>query len=170
MLDSTQQAAVARIHSAYHQDPIGHGRHGRKYVIGPRTVQVVLTAELFDYSEAAAGVMGYGARPVGIRRTVEDAYATIDKIMSTPESLAEFILTSDRTGPEYCATVRERHAQRQNRVIMANDSRDGFWGKYTKADMTSLRARVKNQQQLIKDYQSMTLQEFEERYELAEAV
>jgi hypothetical protein len=170
MLTDPQYAAVCRIHSAYHQDPIGHGRHGRKYVIGPRTVQVVLTAELFDYSEAAAGVMGYGARPVGIRRTVDDAYAAIDRIMSTPESLAEFILTSDRSGPEYCAQVRERHAARQNRVIMANDARDGFWGKYTKEHMNSLRARVKNQPQLIKDYQTMTMEQFEERYELAEAV
>ena len=170
MLSSIQQAAVARIHSAYHQDPIGHGRHGRKYVIGPRTVQVVLTEELFDYSEAAAGVMGYGARPVGIRRTVDDAVAAIDRIMSTPESLAEFILTSDGSGPGYCAQVRERHHARQNRVIMAADAQDGFWGKYTKEHMNSLRARVKNQAQLIKDYQTMTMEQFEERYELAETV
>lgn len=161
-----QRLAVERIHRNYHEDPVGHGRHGQKYVIGPTTIQVVLTPELFEFSEAAAGVMGYGARPVGIRRTVADAHEAMDRIMSSPESLAEFILTSDRSGPAHALAVQQRRGQ-PKKPARANDAKEGFWSKYGRDELGRIKAQNKDHQALINDFQTMTLPEFEEKYMLA---
>ncbi len=162
-LTDRQKLAVADIQRRYQEDPVGHGRHGQKYVIGATTIQIVLTPELFEFSEAAAGVMGYGARPVGIRRTVADAHRAMDEIMATPDSLERFILTSDRSGPAHAESVRERRNQPQ-KAAMAADERGGFWDKYGKDEMARIKSRVKDLKQLTNDFRSMTMAEFEERY------
>ena len=166
MLTDTQRQAVARIHSNYQADPVGHGRHGQKYVIGANTIQIVLTAELFEFSEAAAGVMGYGARPVGIRRTVNDAHKTMTEIMTSPETLEQFILTSDCSGPAYAESVRLRRMT-PAKPTMAADAEGGFWHKYGKDELATIRARNKNSKDLVNDFRTMTMVEFEEKYMLA---
>jgi hypothetical protein len=162
-LTPDQKLAVERIWRAYKDDPVGHGRWGQKYVIGPNTIQVVLTPELFEFSEAAAGVMGYGARPVGIRRSVNDAHKTMDSIMESAESLEQFILSSDCSGPAYAESVRERR-NNPKKAIMASDANQGFWHKYGKDEMARIKAKFADRQQLINDFQSMTLDAFEEKY------
>ena len=165
MLTDNQKLAVARIQRNYQENPVGHGRHGQKYVIGANTIQIVLSSELFDFSEAAAGVMGYGARPVGIRRTVDDAYKTMDAIMASAESLEQFILTSDRSGPAHADQVRERRSISQ-KPTMAADAKGGFWDKYGKDELATIRAKHKNSQELINDFRAMTMVDFEEKYML----
>lgn len=165
-LTPEQTLAVERIWRAYKDDPVGRGRHGQKYVIGDNTIQIVLTSELFDFSEASAGVMGYGARPVGIRRTVNDAHRTMDSIMESPETLAQFILTSDRSGPAHADAVRERRTA-QTSVPAASDPDQGFWSKYGRDELARIKAANKDHQQLVTDFRSMTLVEFEEKYMLA---
>ncbi len=166
-MNTDQLNAVRDIWTRYHQDPQGHNRWGKKYVIGATTVQIVLTEPLFEYSEAAAGVMGYGARPVGIRRRVDDAFRAMDEIMQTPESLQAFIETSDRTGPGYCLEVQQRH-QRPSKPIMANDPDRGFWSRYNKQTLQELYTRVKDKDRLKQAFQTMTLADFEAEYELVE--
>lgn len=165
-LTAEQKLAVERIQRNYKEDPVGHGRHGQKYVIGPTTIQVVLSSELFDYSEAAAGVMGYGARPVGIRRTVADAHTFMDQIMSSPEALEQFILTSDGSGPAHAEAVRERR-NIPAKPVMAADATTGFWSKYGKDELARIKSQCKDHNILVNDFRGMTLVEFEEKYMLA---
>jgi hypothetical protein len=166
MMTDSQKLAVERIWRNYKEDPVGHGRHGQKYVIGATTIQIVLSSELFEFSEAAAGVMGYGARPVGIRRTVADAYKAMDEIMASPESLEQFILTSDCSGPAHAEAVRERR-NAPAKPVMAADGQCGFWAKYGKDELANIRAKHKNAQELVQDFRAMTMAEFEEKYMLA---
>ena len=164
MFNQTQQNAITRLFNSYHADPIGHGRWGQKYVIGDRSIQVVLPAELFEYSEAAAGVMGYGARPVGIRRTVTNAKETIKEIFASEHSLSNFIASSDCTGPAFAErALRERKARNQQ-VIDPKASVE-FWNRYNKQILSELVTKY-GRSTVQEAYNRLTISEFEARFGL----
>ena len=60
-------------------------------------ITVVLPASMLEYANAAAGHSGFGAgaRPVGIRREVEDSNQALNDIFSSVDSLRSFIESSE---------------------------------------------------------------------------
>jgi hypothetical protein len=137
------------------------------YRNGGDMITVVLPKELLDYSNAAAGHSGFGsgARPVGIRRKVRNAERELAEIFQSVDSLQKFIESSERDGPAYVEEVRRRHAEKSTpKPVMAADPSKGFWAVHDKSVMAEIKARTKDHQQLIEDYKTMTLTDFEERY------
>jgi hypothetical protein len=129
-------------------------------------IQVWLPRDLLDYANAAAG--SSGERPVGIRvkgfRSVDQAADEVVRIFDTPENLARFINSSECDYQQYHA---ERLKRRSRGPVMTNDADQGFWAKYGREDMLKLKATVKDLKQLTEDFQTMTLSDFELKYELA---
>lgn len=77
-------------------------------------VTLTLPQDMLEFSNSAAGHSGFssGARPVGIRRNTrkhynKSGYEVVKEIFSTPDSLYEFIMTSECDGPAYCEKVRK---------------------------------------------------------------
>ena len=168
MFTQPQHQAITRLFNSYHADPIGHGRWGQKYVIGERAIQVVLPAELFDYSEAAAGVMGYGARPVGIRRTVSNAKEYIKEIFASEDNLAAFISTSDCSGPAFAERVLNERKAKNQKVIDPLASAE-FWNRYTKQILAELVTKY-GRSTVQEAYNGLTISEFEARFGLQKEV
>jgi hypothetical protein len=50
---------------------------------------------------------------------------------------------------------------------MAADA-DGFWSKYTKDTMASIKAANKDHKQLVEDFKTMTPEAFESKYRLVD--
>jgi hypothetical protein len=137
------------------------------YRNGGDMITVVLPKELLDYSNAAAGHSGFGsgARPVGIRRKVRNAERELAEIFQSVANLQKFIESSERDGPAYVEEVQRRHAEKSRpKPVMAADPSKGFWAVHDKSVMAEIKARTKDHQQLIEDYKTMTLSDFEERY------
>jgi len=140
-------------------------------------VLVVLPKELLDYANRGAGHSGFGAgaRPVGIRRVVGNAASYLKEIFSSKENLKRFIESSECDADEYIAEVRMRHLNsnqpltKSAKPVMTN-AQGGFWSKYTKEDMARLKTASKDQKQLVNDFQTMTLVDFEEKYKLVDSL
>ena len=138
------------------------------YVMGGNSpmIQVWLPADLLDYANAAAG--SSGERAVGIRvggfASVKAAADEIQRIFSSPENLARFISSSECDYHEY---VERKLAKQQPKIAMANDPAQGFWSKYSKEVMADLKAKNKDSKQLVTDFQTMTMVQFESKYALA---
>ena len=45
---------------------------------------------------------------------------------------------------------------------------EGFWSKYTKEDMAKIKAAIKDQKQLVEDFKTTTLADFEIKYKLVD--
>jgi hypothetical protein len=45
---------------------------------------------------------------------------------------------------------------------------DGFWSKYSKEDMAKIKTAIKDQKQLVEDFKTMTLADFEIKYKLVD--
>jgi len=164
----TFQAQVAAFHRHYHDSV---KTRPDLYRNGDTLITVVLPRDLLDYSNAAAGHSGFGsgARPVGIRRQVRNSQRALAEIFATEQSLAQFIESSERDGPAYVEEVRRRHSEKaQPQPIKANCPKQGFWQKYTKDHMAKIKSSNKDPQQLVQDYNTMTLADFELKYGLVD--
>lgn len=159
--------AVASFHKHYTESV---KKNPDLYRNGQDMITVVLPKDLLDYSNASAGHSGFGsgARPVGIRRKVRNAEQALASIFADVNSLAKFIEESECDGPAMVEEIKRKHAEKQlPRTVMAADS-DGFWGKYTKDTMASIKAANKDHKQLVEDFKTLTLAAFEAKYKLVD--
>lgn len=139
-------------------------RNPSLYQSGPDMITVVLPKDLLEYSNAAAGHSGFGsgARPVGIRRHVQNSQRALAEIFASEQSLAKFIESSEKDGPAYVEEVRRRHAEKSTpKPVMCSDAKQGFWSKYGKDDMKRAIERV-GKPRVQELYHTATLAEFEQ--------
>jgi hypothetical protein len=148
---------------------------GLLYVMGGDNpmIQVWLPIELIDYANAAAGTSG--DRPVGIRVTgyasVAAAAREILRIFDNPTNLAAFINRSECDYHQvYGARLQQKLARLQPKRVMANSPDGGFWSKYSRDDMVRVKAAFKDHKTLISDFQTMSLEDFEDKYELVDCL
>lgn len=140
------------------------------YRSGDHAVDVILPNDLLEYANAASGHSGFGsgARARGIRRECRNSTKFLAEIFASTDTLARFLESSEKNAEAYIETVRERHAQKaQPKVAMTNDRELGFWSKYNKDHMAQIKAKNRDHGQLIQDFQTLTLTEFEQKYLLA---
>jgi hypothetical protein len=134
-------------------------------------ITVVLPAELLDYSNASAGHSGFGsgARAVGIRKTVKNSDRALADIFESVENLAKFISESECDGPAYVESVRQRHLASQTPVDPKSlPARSIDLNKtYGAGTIADLLAKFKKES-LFGDYNTLTVGEFEQKYNLAE--
>lgn len=143
------------------------------YLSGNNCLTIVLPSSLLDYANASAGHSGFGAgaRPVGIRCSVDDAKGTITKVFSSPEVLASFINSSECNAAEYIEGVRAKHLARASKAKPATDdrpARDVFFGKFgasAKALAQSLRDTY-GAELVRREFSILTQNEFELRFGL----
>jgi hypothetical protein len=131
-------------------------------------VVVTLPADLLDYANAAAGHSGFGsgARPVGIRKTVDNSGRVISQIFESVESLTKFINSSECNAHEYIETVRARHLGKSVKPTTDNrPANEVFFEKYTTNDAKALQAKF-GRDMVISDFNTLTINEFELRYGL----
>ena len=161
------ETAVAAFHTHYHESI---KTRPDLYRNNDHVITVVLPKDLLDYSNAAAGHSGFGsgARPVGIRRQVRNSEQALAEIFATEQSLAKFIGESEKDGPAYVEEVRRKHAEKAIPKPVMTSAPDGFWSKYSKEDLARIKASVKDQKQLIEDFKTTTLTDFEEKYKLVD--
>jgi hypothetical protein len=173
---SANDPRVVSFYNAIHYKPkdsngffIGSKQNaaGLLYVIGGEhpMIQVWLPPDLLDYANAAAGTSG--DRAVGIRRTgfssVQQAANEILRIFSSPQSLANFINTSecDFTG----VTGRPVRGSSVTIEPLAKDDKNGFWAHYTKETMAFLKSKF-GKTLVAQAYDTLTLKEFEGLFQL----
>ena len=160
MLDNT---AVEQFYNYYHAKKI---TNPDLYVSNDSLITVVLPKALLDYANAAAGHSGFGAgaRPVGIRRSVDNARAALADIFASVESLTQFILSSECNAEEYILQIREKHYQQQLGIDnrMAEDRWKDLFAKY---DMQDLAARF-GRDSVLTARRLLTVNEFELRFGL----
>ena len=79
---------------------------------GSNAFVITLPASLIDFTERGAGHSGFGssARPVGIRRVVQNSKVALANVFHSTDSLAALINSSACDGHEYIAEVKIRHA------------------------------------------------------------
>ena len=161
------QSYVQDFYRHYHESVV---KRPDLYKNGDTMITVVLPSTLLEYSNAAAGHSGFGsgARAVGIRRQVRDSSKALADIFESVESLTKFIETSECDGPAYVEQVRLRHAERSIPKPVMASSQDGFWSKYNKDTMTEIKAHNKDHKQLVEDYKTLTLLDFEIKYKLVD--
>lgn len=132
-------------------------------------VTVVLPADLIEFSNAAAGHSGFGAgaRPVGIRRAVRDSDAALSEIFDSPDSLEQFIISSECDGVRHVEEVRLRHdaAAMPRLEPMVNEV---FWKRYNKDVMQHLVSKF-GKDTVQQSYSVLTIGEFQSRFGLPEA-
>lgn len=158
---------IAAFHRHYHSKVV---KSPDLYRSGDHAVDVILPNDLLEYANAASGHSGFGsgARARGIRRECRNSTAFLAEIFATPESLARFLDASEKNAEAYIETVRARHAATAlPKVVRANDPKEGFWSKYTKDDLAAIKAKNKDHQALISDFQTLSMAEFEVKYALA---
>jgi hypothetical protein len=141
---------------------------GLLYVIdGKREalIQVWLPIELIDYANAAAG--SSGDRAVGIRikgySSVTAAADEVVRIFSSPDNLAKFINGSECDYAGYHVAKQAKKA-----AAVPTKASELFWNKYTKETMNTLRASTKDQTQLVSDFRTMLMSDFENKYKLVD--
>jgi hypothetical protein len=159
--------AVSAFHRHYHDSVM---TRPDLYRNSDTVITVVLPKSLLDYANAAAGHSGFGAgaRPVGIRRQVQNSQRALAEIFATEQSLAKFIGESECDGAAYVAEVQRRHSEKSTpKPVMANDAKQGFWSKYTKHEMAEAIARV-GKERVKELYHTATLADFERETGLAE--
>lgn len=88
-----------------------HAADNNFYHSGDSAITVGLPPELLQYSNAAGGHSGYssGARPTGIRYTVDNPSKSLAEIFASDDNLARFISGSDCTGPAYSQAKRDAY-------------------------------------------------------------
>ena len=135
---------------------------GLLYVIDGKEpmIQVWLPMDLIEYANAAAG--SSGDRAVGIRvkgyRGIDAAANEVVRIFSSPETLAEFINSSECDYAGYHASRLAKKAAKAPKAV------DVFWNKYGKEELAEIRARCEDRQQLAEDFQTMSMEDFEDKY------
>lgn len=99
---------VVKFYNHYHNKV---KTHPNLYRSGNNQIQIALPGDLLEWCNAASGHTGYGsgARPYGIRRTVDNSETALAEIFSSPESLADFIKSSECDGVAYVNEIRKRH-------------------------------------------------------------
>lgn len=132
-------------------------------------ITVGLPAELLDYANAAAGHSGFGsgARPVGIRVTVDDSTKALKDIFSSCDSLVKFINASECNAAEYIQRVRERYSSKPSANAITIDTRmvkDVFYEVgYDFATIQKLR-EVFGADTVKRDWDNLQVTEFQLRY------
>lgn len=154
---------VVNFYNHYHTTVI---KRPSLYTAGLKSIVVTLPSELLDYANAAAGHSGFGAgaRPVGIRRTVDNSGKVISAIFQSPDSLAKFINSSECNAAEYIETVRLRHASKSS-TTDDRPANEVFFEKYTTNDAKALQLKF-GKEMVIREFQILTINEFELRYGL----
>lgn len=144
---------------------------GLLYVIsndntGEAMLQVWLPIELIEYANAAAG--SSGDRAVGIRvKGYKNAHVAADaivKIFSSPENLAEFINRSECDYTQHQVLKAAKKAAKT-----PTKASELFWTKYNKDTLAAIKIKYKDHKQLTQDFQTMSMTDFETRYELVDA-
>lgn len=152
------------------KDSVGHFIAGNKcndngylYVIGnPKKgygIQPWLPQDLLEYANASSGTSG--DRPVGIRvwgfDTIDQAAEKISEIFESPETVAEFLNSSDC---DYSAvrTGGPKPAKPTTALEM-------FWKKYNKQVAQALTKKY-GLSQVRQAIETMTLVEFEQQFDL----
>ena len=136
-------------------------------------VLVVLPKELLDYANRGAGHSGFGAgaRPVGIRRVVNNATSYLKSIFSSVEALTTFIESSECDADEYIAEVKERHANSISKTFTVKakvdpKTADEFWNRYGKEELQRLITKF-GRDVVQSAYNTLTITEFENRFDLS---
>lgn len=141
------------------------------YLSSNNCLTIVLPSSLLDYANASAGHSGFGAgaRPVGIRRSVDNSKGTITNVFSSHEALASFISSSECNAAEYIEGVRAKHLARAGKAKSATDDRPAnevFFEKYTTNDAKALQAKF-TRELVLREFNILTINEFELRFGLA---
>lgn len=152
------------------------------YHCGDNAINVGLPLELIEFSNASGGHSGYssGARPTGIRYAVDNPARALAEIFESDESLAKFISGSDKSGPAYAQAKRQAYFQKhgvmpgikiatnvtpinpKNRMMRTVNINS----EYGAGTLQTLLAKYPN---TVKgDYQTLTVGEFEVRYNLGD--
>jgi hypothetical protein len=142
------------------------------YVSG-NAVNVILPNNLLEFANAAAGHSGFGAgaRARGIRHTCYNAQKEIEAIFDTPETLADFLLSSECNADEYVETVRARHLGQSSQKSKSRVSTDD---RAADTNFAVLTAKY-NMNELVKRFsvetcmqarKLLTINEFELRFGL----
>jgi len=119
----------------------------RLYKSQTKIVTITLPTDLIDFSNAAAGHSGFGAgaRPVGIRKTVDNAEIFVSRVFSTVDHLADFLNSSECDGIEYVEGIKTRHQGKITKSISLIDVRpakEAFYDVGHKFDLIqSLRSK-----------------------------
>jgi hypothetical protein len=163
----TFETAVAAFHRHYQESV---ETRPDLYRNGDDMITVVLPKDLLEYSNASAGHSGFGsgARPVGIRRKVRNSEQALAAIFASEDSLGRFILESERDGPAMVEEIKRRHIEKSTPKPVMTSGADGFWSKYSKEDMAKIKTAIKDQKQLVEDFKTMTLADFEIKYKLVD--
>jgi len=139
-----------------------------------KAVLVVLPTELLDFANKGAGHSGFGAgaRPVGIRRVVDDAKSFLKNIFSSTSALEQFILSSECDAHEYIASVKMRHAlkaKQSTSICSVNidnrPAREVFFTKYGHNEAKALQNKF-GRDLVTKEFDVLTINEFELRFGL----
>lgn len=145
----------------------------RLYCYDDNRVHVYFPRSIVEFTDSASGHSGfdYGMRPFGISRWSHNSVKEVSEIFDSPESLAEFINTSDCRGVDVCANeyrrekLRRDFAEKTGRHVTEpnnNPVDKEFYKKYSWETMKSLTAKygatVNN------DWKVLTMNEFELRY------
>jgi hypothetical protein len=147
------------------------------YVSGETSVNVILPNALLEFANAAAGHSGFGAgaRARGIRKQVNNSRVAIKEIFATPESLAEFILSSECNADAYVDSVKARHLGSNYKpskyVSIRTDDRKVdkcFSEILSKYDIKSLAVKF-GKETILKARKCLTVNEFELRFGLVVA-
>ena len=171
-MSTINKQAVVEMYNNYHRKVLSNPTLYTNQRDGNYGILVPLPKELLDYAERSAGHHGFGqnAAPVGIRRTVSDAKATLKEIFSSPANLEKFILSSACDAEAYMAEVRERHANSPKAQIISVDPLDRpisefnleqLYGKGTIAHLRNTYPKT-----ALEEFRILTRREYEARYEL----
>ena len=98
------------------------------YIPGEDAINLVLSEELLDYANAAAGHANY--RPIGIRKYSSNPKEEIAQIFYSVETLAEFIESSECNAIQHIKVLREKKTKA---VKKEQSARQMFWKKYDKS-------------------------------------
>jgi len=135
------------------------------YVSG-NSINVILPNNLLEYANAAAGHSGFGAgaRARGIRRSVDNPKRALAEIFESPQTLAEFLQSSECNADEYVETVRRRHLNIAPRAKTDERSADSaFKDILAKVNIQDLIVRF-GKEDLMRSRKCLTVNEFELRY------
>jgi hypothetical protein len=158
--------AVTRLYAHYHQTILSKPS---LYNSGPQSITVVLPKALLEFSNAAAGHSGFGAgaRPVGIRKSVRDSNTALAELFQSPDSLREFILSSECDGPAHVEIIRQRHMADTTKIKVDPKTSEVFWKKYGKDMMQSLITQF-GRSTVEQAYKTLTINEFEVKFNIEE--
>jgi hypothetical protein len=139
-----------------------------------KAILVVLPKELLDYANHSSGHSGFAAaaRPVGIRRVVDDAKSALNQIFSSVASLTRFIESSECDAAEYIERIRRGEGRsRTARKLVSTSKTDDrlakevFFEKYSRDDAKALQAKF-GYDLVVREFNILTINEFELRFGL----